>query len=152
MNPWPCRATGNRPAAMLCFCCFCLALISGGCITPETSFDAPDLIAVPEGSFGGPDAYCDTTAVPQLRIVIQNQGQGNASASMTRVTFSPGGIKDIPTPALKSAERKALVPIPIPAACFDPDCDFTITIDSRSQIDEITGEQNNVIDGRCIRP
>ena len=43
--------------------------------------------------------YCDMTTVPQLRIVIQNQGQGNAPASMTRVKFSPGGIMDIPTPA-----------------------------------------------------
>ena len=124
----------------------------GGCITPEIYSDSPDLIAVPEGSFGGPDAYCDMTTLPQLRIAIQNQGQGNAPESMTRVKFSPGGIMDISTPPLQSAERTMLAPIRIPAACFDPDCDFTITVDLKAQVNEITGEENNVTDGRCIRP
>jgi len=129
-----------------------MVLMTGGCITPEISSESPDLIAVPEGSFGGPDAYCDTTTVPQLRIVIQNQGQGDAPASITRVKFSPGGIMDIPTPPLQSAQRTMLAPIRIPTACFDPDCDFTITVDSKAQNDEATGEENNVTDGRCIRP
>ena len=129
-----------------------MVLITGGCIEPEISSENPDLIAVPEGSFGGPDAYCDMTTVPQLRIVIQNQGQGNAPASITRVKFSPGGIMDIPTPSLQSAQRTMLPPTRIPAACFDPDCDFTITVDSKAQVNEITGEENNVTDGRCIRP
>jgi len=92
------------------------------------------------------------TSVPQLRIGIQNQGQGNAPASITRVRFSPGGIMDIPTAPLQSAQRTMLAPILIPAACFDPDCDFTITVDSRAQVNETTGEENNVTDGRCIRP
>ena len=126
--------------------------MAGGCITPEESFYSPDLIAVPDGSFGGPDAYCDMTSVPQLRIGIQNQGQGNAPASITRVRFSPGGIMDIPTAPLQSAQRTMLAPILIPAACFDPDCDFTITVDSRAQVNETSGEENNVTDGRCIRP
>ena len=134
------------------FCSLWMVLMAGGCITPEISSEDPDLIAVPEGSFGGPDAFCDMTSVPQLRIVIQNQGQGTAPASMTRVKFSPGGTMEIPTPALPSAQRTMLAPIRIPAACFDPDCDFTITVDSTSQINETTGEENNVTDGRCIRP
>ena len=129
-----------------------MVLMAGGCITPEESFYSPDLIAVPDGSFGGPDAYCDMTSVPQLRIVIQNQGQGNAPASITRVRFSPGGIMDIPTAPLQSAQRTVLAPILIPAACFDPDCDFTITVDSKAQVNETTGEENNVTDGRCTRP
>jgi len=45
-----------------------------------------------------------------------------------------------------------LAPVPIPAACFDPDCDFTITVDSTAQLDESIGEGNNVTEGRCIRP
>jgi hypothetical protein len=150
MNGWLSGAAAIRPASVLC--CVCLVLLASGCITPEVGSDNPDLIAVPEGSYGGADAYCDFTTVPQLRIGIQNQGQGNAPASMTRVRFSPGGIKDIPTPPLQSAQRTMLPPVPIPAACFDPDCDFTITVDSQSQINEPTGEENNVTDGRCIRP
>lgn len=126
--------------------------MAGACISPEVAFDSPDLIAVPDGSFGGSDAYCDMTTVPQLRIVIQNQGQANASPSVTRVGFSPGGIKDIPTSAVASGQRVMLAPVPIPKACFDPDCDFTITVDAKAQIDEATGEANNVVDGLCIRP
>lgn len=124
----------------------------GACMSPEVAFNAPDLVAVPDGSFGGSDAYCDMTTVPQLRIVIQNQGQGNASTSITRVVFSPGGIKDIPTSAVPSGQRVVLTPVPLPKTCFDPDCDFTITVDSKAQINEATGESNNVVDGRCIQP
>jgi len=129
-----------------------MVCLAGACMTPEVASDSPDLIAVPDGSFGGADAYCDMTTVPQLRIVIQNQGQGNASPSLTRVVFSPGGIKDIPTSAVPSGQRVMLAPVPIPKACFDPDCDFTITVDSKAQINEATGESNNVVDGRCIPP
>ena len=129
-----------------------MALTIGGCITPEESFQKADLIALPDGSFGGPDAYCDMTGAPQLRIVIQNQGQGDAPSSTTRVRFSPGGTVDIPTEPLVPAQRRVLAPVPIPAACFDPDCDFTIMADARAQVDETTGEENNVTDGRCTRP
>ncbi len=145
------RPAARLAAARLC-CCVWMVLTLGGCITPEESYDNPDLIALPDGSFGGPDAYCDMTDVPQLRIVIQNQGQGSAPSSITRVRFSPGGTVDVPTAPLQSAQRKVLSPIRIPTACFDPDCDFTITVDARAQIDETAGEENNVTDGRCIRP
>jgi len=146
MNAYSCRVA---PAM---FCSLWMVLMAGGCITPEVSSDSPDLIAIPDGSFGGSDAYCDMTRVSQLRIVIQNQGQGYAPASITRVRFSPGGSMDIPTPPLESGQRTMLAPIPLPAACFDPDCDFTITVDSTAQINETIGEENNVTDGRCIRP
>jgi hypothetical protein len=97
------------------FCSLWMILMAGGCITPEISSEGPDLIAVPDGSFGGPDAFCDTTTVPQLRIVIQNQGQGHAPASITRVNFSPGGMKDIPTLPLQSSVRCSLqFPFPQP--------------------------------------
>ena len=129
-----------------------MVFLAGGCISPEVASNSPDLIAVPEESYGGPDAYCDMTAVPQLRIVIQNQGQGNAPASITRVVFSPGGTKDIPTSAVQPGQRKVLAPIPIPKTCFDPDCDFTITVDSKAEVDEAIGESNNVVDGRCVPP
>lgn len=129
-----------------------MVCLAGACMSPEVTFTSPDLIAIPDGSFGGSDAYCDMTTVPQLRIVIQNQGQGNASPSTTRVVFSPGGTKDVPTSAIPSGQHVMLAPVPIPKTCFDPDCDFTITVDSRAQIDEDIGESNNVVDGRCIQP
>jgi hypothetical protein len=150
MSTEPYRTATHLPTAI--HFCFWMVFTTGGCITPEESFQKPDLIALPDGSFGGPDAFCDMTGTPQLRIVIQNQGQGGAPSSITRVRFSPGGTVDIPTAPLQSAQRQALGAVSIPAACFDPDCDFTIMVDARAQIDETIGEENNMTDGRCIRP
>jgi hypothetical protein len=129
-----------------------MILLAAGCLTTEQSIPSPDLVAVPDGSFGGSDAFCDMTGVPQLRIVVQNQSEGAAPSSITRVRFSPGGSVDIPTGPLQSAQRTVLAPIRIPTACFDPDCDFTITVDAMAHISETTGEENNVTEGRCIRP
>lgn len=129
-----------------------LMVLLGGCITPEGSSQNPDLIAVPDGSFGGPDAFCDLTGGTHLRIVIQNQGQGDAPASTTRVAFSPGGTIDIPTPSVRAGQRTMLAPVLIPAACFDPDCDFRVLVDARGQVDEANGEENDSVDGRCTRP
>jgi hypothetical protein len=144
------REVAHRTTAILR--CVVLIIVAGGCVTLEQSLPNPDLIAIPDGSFGGPDAYCDMTGVPQLRIVIQNQAEGTAPSSITRVKFSPGGTVDVPTAPLGSAQRLILNPIRIPPACFDPDCDFTITVDAKAQINETTGEENNVTQGRCIRP
>jgi hypothetical protein len=144
------RQDAQRTAATLSS--FLIIILVGGCLTSEQSFPNPDLIAVPDGSFGGPDAYCDMTTGRHLRIVIQNQAEGPAPSSITRVRFSPGGTVDIPTAPLQSAQRTVLAPVRIPAACFDPDCDFTITVDAKGQIDETTGEENNMTEGRCIRP
>ena len=150
MNAQSCRQAVHWTARMRW--CFLLILLAGGCLTSEQSVPSPDLIAVPDGSFGGPDAFCDMTSVPQLRIVIQNQAEGAAPSSITRVSFSPGGSVNIPTAPLQSAQRTVLAPVPIPTACFDPDCDFTITVDANAKINETTGEENNVTEGRCIRP
>ena len=146
------RKSASSPAQAFCCLWMILMILLGGCITPEQSYQSPDLIAVPEGSFGGTDAFCDLTGVPQLRIVVLNQGQGDAAASITRVAFSPGGTVNIPTPPVRAAQRAILASVLIPAACFDPDCDFKIMVDSRSEVDEEAGEENNVVDGRCMRP
>ena len=129
-----------------------LMVLLEGCITPEGSSENPDIIVVPDGSFGGPDAFCDLTSGTYLRIVIQNQGQGDAPASTTRVAFSPGGVLDIPTPPVRAGQRTLLAPVLIPAACFDPDCDFRVVVDARNQVDEGNGEENDAADGRCTRP
>jgi hypothetical protein len=121
-------------------------------MTPEMFSDTADFIVVPEGSFGGADALCDMTGVPQLRMVIQNQGQGNVGATTTRVTFSPGGVVEIATPPVPAGQRTTLTPVRIPASCFNPDCDFRVVVDARGNVDEATGEQNNQTDGLCVPP
>jgi hypothetical protein len=51
----------SRRVALAMFYSVWMILMAGGCITPEISSEGSDLIAVPDGSFGGPDAFCDTT-------------------------------------------------------------------------------------------
>src|SRR5262245_38257227 len=141
----------GRPPTTLCWIWTIYCLVSG-CITPEVSEESADLIAVPYGSFSGPDAYCNFTNEPKLFIVIQNQGQGDAPSTMTRVSFSPGGSFEITTPPVRAGQRSVLAPVVIPPACFDPDCDFKVTVDAKSDVNEDGGEENNVVDGRCMRP
>src|SRR5690349_16752984 len=119
-----------------------LMVLLGGCITPEGSSQNPDLIAVPDGSFGGPDAFCDLTSGTHLRIVIQNQGQGDAPASTTRVAFSPGGTIDIPTPSVRAAQRTLLDPVLIPAACFDWAAASRVSVHARDQVAEATAKEH----------
>ena len=144
--------TGSR-CTLISFWLWAILFISvSGCITPEVSEEPTDLIAVPDGSFGGPEAYCDFTNEPKLRIVIQNQGQGDAPTTLTRIAFSPGGSRDIITPPIKAGQRSILTPVVIPSTCFDPDCDFKVAVDARSDTNEGGGEENNIVDGRCTRP
>ena len=129
-----------------------LVVLIAGCATPEVSVGDPDLVPVPAGPFGGSDAYCYFSNGPDLRIGIQNQGQGDAPPTSTRVVFSPGGTIEIPTPPVRAGQRAILGPVTIPLTCFDSDCDFKVTADSKSQADEASGEENNSADGRCRRP
>ena len=128
-----------------------LVVLIAGCAAPKVQVGDPDLVPVPDGPLGGGD-YCYFSNGGYVRIAIQNQGQGDAPATSTRIVFSPGGTTDAPTPPVKAGERTSLVPGAIPLACFDPDCDFKITADSRGQADEASGEENNFATGRCTRP
>src|SRR5215831_6774776 len=145
-----CRNTISDRRASAMWLCGILAVLVAGCIAPDVPVERADLLSVPEGSFAGPDAYCDFTNGSYLRIVIQNQGQEDAPATSTRVSFSPGGTTTIPTPPVRAGQRVILSPVKIPSACFDPDCDFKITMDAWGQAIEYN-EENNIADGRCIR-
>ena len=88
-----------------------LILLLAGCITPEVSVGDPDLVPMPAGPFEGQDAYCYFSNGGYLRIAIENQGQGDAPPTSTRVLFSPGGTIEIPTPPVRAGEQAFLEPI-----------------------------------------
>ena len=111
----------------------------------------PDL--VPIKSPGQPDnitGFCKVVDnATKVVVSVKNQGNADSPASTTTVDFFNRGSFQLPTPAIPAGGSVDLPPLNIPAGCFDPDCDFKITVDSGSQINE-SNEGNNNTDGRCI--
>ena len=104
----------------------------------------PDLL--PVKSPGQPDnitGFCKVVDnATKVVISVKNQGNADAPASTTTVEFLPGGSFPLPTPAIPSGGTVNLPPLAIPAGCFNPDCNFKITVDSGNQINE-SNEENN---------
>ena len=120
-----------------------LLLLVMGC--PSESEDQADL--VPDGT--GTINFCQRDpGTGNLQVTIRNQGAAAAAASTTTVTFNPGGAFPVQTPAIAQG-ASATVSVAIPGACFNPDCEFTITVDSASGVPE-SNENNNVAGGSCI--
>lgn len=118
---------------------------------PSKEPGRPDRVPVPDPRPGvgfcklareGPDRG-------KLVVTVKNQGDGDAGASITRVTFAPGGAVDIPTPPLAAGASVDLPPIAIPGACFNPDCNFRIVVDADGQVAE-SDETNNMASGMCL--
>lgn len=107
----------------------------------------PDLIPVPDPEPGV--GFCRRDDQGRLLVTVRNQGTGDAPASTTTVHFVPGGSFDVPTPAIAAGGSVDLPPIPIPAPCFNPDCNFRITVDSKNEVVE-SDEGNNFASGTCI--
>ena len=103
----------------------------------------PDLIPVPDPKLG----FCRRQGM-KLTVTVRNQGSSDAGPSITRVDFGAFGTATQPTPALAAGASTDLV-FTIPAGCFDPDCDFRITVDSNGQVDE-SNEGNNNASGTCV--
>ena len=99
----------------------------------------PDLI---------PDVACRRDNLGRLMVKVNNQGTTAAQASVTKVEFFPGGIFTLNTPGI-SPSGTVEMPVNIPAACWNPDCDFQITVDSNNQVDE-ANENNNSASSACI--
>ena len=128
----------DRPCRTCCCCCCCCRCRRCGCET-----ELPDLVPVPEGDSG----FCrrrDGT----LLVRICNQGNGPAGPSTTTVDFGSHGAVDVATPALAAGACVDLS-VQIPPGCFDPDCEFRITADSRGVVSE-SNETNNTASGSCL--
>jgi hypothetical protein len=83
-----------------------------------------------------------------LIVTVRNQGSAAAGPSVTRVDFGAYGIVDMPTPAL-AAGASVDLKFPIPFGCFDPDCEFRISVDVSNIVVE-SNEGNNSASGSCI--
>lgn len=82
-------------------------------------------------------------------VRVRNQTNEDVfDQSTTIVEFSPGGPKSATTAPMPGGSMTD-VSLEIPADCFNPDCDFTITVDANDDIDE-SRENNNTADGKCI--
>ena len=116
----------------------------------------PDLVPLPLFPNIGPVGFCNRDSLGQFTVSVENQGGVDASISVVQLEFFPGGSRTMdlfgpgPSGSLPPGMPWAVVfPDPPLGTCFNPDCDFRITVDSTSQIAE-SNEANNVADGRCI--
>ena len=112
-----------------------------------------DLMVVGKADLSGPPSFCKLVKEGpdkgKLVVTVKNQGTAAAPASTTTVEFSPGGSFQLPTPAIPAGGSVDLTPLKIPGVCFNPDCDFKITLDSNGQVNE-SNEGNNTADGNCL--
>lgn len=146
-----------RELGVLALVGLCAAAVLSACPgpPPEPPSGNPDLVPVPQILSFSPLSidFCKRDSAGKLVVTVRNQGSGNASASKTAVEFVPGGIMPtggIETGPIPAGEVKE-VAFDIPAGCFNPDCEFRITVDAGNNVSEgTTNEGNNSADGRCI--
>ncbi len=110
--------------------------------------------ALPDGSvLKGPEAFCHVKD-KDLIIMVKNKGQMVSPPSTTSVVFfsrGSGSYKrfDLETPPVEAKEVELSIPLP-PNACVLEECIFSITVDSKNNIEEGPGENNNQVDGLCL--
>jgi len=108
----------------------------------------PDLVpANPPGMFG----YCNVDDSNNLIVYVENQGEADALTSMVQVRFDCiSGVQEFSASVgtLAVGETKS-VSFAIPGDCWNPDCNFIITVDSGGDILESDGT-NNTVNGTCF--
>ena len=83
---------------------------------------------------------------------MKNQGEADAPASLVKVQFYlTSGLQEFSTPIdpIPAGETKS-VSFAIPSGCFNPDCNFIITVDSGEGINESSELNNTVDNGTCF--
>ena len=125
----------------------CLCLVAASLAPGQTLMIRSDLWPDPGPEQSG---FCKRN---QGNLVVTVRSVGPAQAPLApfyvKVEFTPGGAFE------KQVERlvpgsTADVQFAIPPGCFNPDCKFKITVDSKNSIRE-SDERNNVAEGRCPR-
>ena len=108
----------------------------------------PDLIPERRSGSQGAEGYCRRED-SNLMVRVRNQSNEDVFVqTTTTVTFSPGGTESVSTAPMPGGSMTD-VTVPIPSACFNPDCDFAITVDVDNEVEEAV-ENNNTADGTCI--
>jgi len=116
-----------------------------GC-TPPTPL--PDLIPTNlPGMFG----YCIVDDSNNLIVYVKNQGEADAPVSLVEVQFYLTGATQDFSASIGpiSAGDTQSVSFVIPVGCFNPDCNFIITVDSGDDVSE-SSELNNTVNGTCV--
>ena len=119
----------------------------------------PDLVPLPAFPPPPPNApgqlpqnFCLSTVGGQradaVRIIVRNQGGGDAPESVTEVVFRNNLPIQVETPAIP-AGGEAIVEVMIPEGCFvgESSCTFDITVNATSAFDE--SDETNTVSGFC---
>ena len=93
------------------------------------------------------EAFCNRDG-NNLVVRVSNVGPKDAPPTKVLVDFFDFGTQTVTTPAIPG-ETVIEVNVPIPAGCFNPDCNYQIKIDPDNQVEE-PREDNNDQDGNCI--
>jgi CARDB len=125
----------------------CLCLVAASLVQGQTLMIRSDLWPDPGP---GQSGFCKRN---QGNLVVTVRSVGPTQAPLApfyvKVEFTPGGTVE------KQVERlvpgsTADVHFVMPPGCFNPECKFKITVDSKNNIRE-SDERNNVAEGRCPR-
>ena len=76
-----------------------------------------------------------------LVVTVQNLGSGDAGPSTAEASFTSGVVRSVETPAIPAGGSVQLQ-TEVPAACFRPDCEYSIEVDAGQQLNE-SDERNN---------
>lgn len=136
----------------LLFFIFLLAIIFlAGCDGNGGNSLKPDLVPFKPLSFPGGLGYCSLDDSGNLKVYVENQGNADASGTTVGVKFyvDNAEIWKFATVGPISAGDTEVVLIPIPNGCFNPDCDFTITVDYTNTVIESNELNNTSVQAWC---
>lgn len=110
------------------------------CVTTvETPARIASLKLVPDG--GVPGDYCklrNSGATRVLDITFRNDGTGGyAGGDPLTVAFSTGARRAVTRtslPSIPSGDTRTIA-VPVPTACFNPDCEFSIDWANQTETD-----------------
>ncbi|MBI3738182.1 MAG: hypothetical protein HY258_03955 [Chloroflexi bacterium] len=109
---------------------------------------------VPVKASGNP-TFCEKQD-NTLLVYVQNIGTADASSAEVKVEFflGPGYSKTVGgitvTGILKAGETlNSPIAVPIPSDCFNPDCNFRLTVDPSGVVKE-SNKTNNTVEDACI--
>ncbi|CAB5105027.1 hypothetical protein D3OALGA1CA_1672 [Olavius algarvensis associated proteobacterium Delta 3] len=137
--------------APIIFVAALLLLTCAGPGTPPSNLRVgADLVPVPKIFSFDPVSIslCNRDAGGKLIVPVRNQGTSRARGTSTRVVFFGLGARFETTDSIPAGGTVNVL-FQMPAGCFNPDCDFRVTVDSDAQIDELS-EENNSASDRCI--
>ena len=123
--------------------------------------DPPRPDYVPERRSGGVGAegFCDRNAeglVVRQRNISNVQATENSTTIVRFSTRSGSITENFSVGPLAPGQPHVETSVPIPSACFSPDCSFEIIVDALNDVDESHGdgpdnhEANNSAQGLCI--